>query len=158
MLTKKGSNALFTPGFDNRNYELDIETLEPQIVFINRTLFRLQGSYIVGAKKNKPLWGGERSLSNSINVETKYNILQSSSVNARFTYNHIAFSPGAGSANSTVGYIMLDGLQPGKNYLWMVDFTKRLFSNIELNLQYEGRKPGDAKTVHVGRAAVRALF
>ncbi len=153
--SKKGTNSLFTHGFENRNYELDVEALEPQIVFINLTLFRLQGSYILGAKKNKPEWGGERSLSNSINVETKYNILQTSSVNARFTYNHINFS---GGANSPVGYIMLDGLQPGQNYLWMVDYTKRLFTNIELNFQYEGRKPGDAKTIHVGRAAVRALF
>jgi hypothetical protein len=91
-------------------------------------------------------------------VETKYNVLQNSSVNARFTYSNIIYHALANKLNSTVSYIMLDGLLPGNNYLWSVDFTKRLLKNIELNFQYEGRKPGDAKTVHVGRAAIRALF
>ena len=158
LLTKKGLNALYTPNFDTRNYELDIASIEPQLTFMNRTVFRLQGSYKLDQKKNATQYGGEESLSNAINLETKYNVLQNSSIIGRFTYNNISFRSIDNKANTAVSYIMLDGLMPGSNYLWSLDFTKRLFNNVELNLQYEGRKPGDSRTVHVGRAAVRALF
>lgn len=155
MSARKGLNALFTPNFSNRNYELSSYSAEPRISFVKGTVFRIQTSYKYEKKNNRPQFGGEKSLSNSLNLETKYNVLQNSSINARFTFNNIQFNY---PANTTVSYIMLDGLLPGSNYLWSVDFTKRLLNNIELNFQYEGRKPGSARTVHVGRAAIRALF
>ena len=155
---KKGLNTLLTPNFQNRNYELDILQAEPLITFINRTVFRLQGSYKWDKKNNNPLYGGEESVSNSLNFESKYNVLQSASLNGRFTVNNIKYEANGRSANSTVSYIMLDGLLPGRNFLWALDYTKRLLNNVELNFQYEGRKPAEANTVHIGRASVRALF
>ena len=152
---KKGKNALYTPNFENRNYELDVANVEPRLVFVNRTVFRLQTGYRFDVKKNKELYGGEQSISNALQLETKYNVLQNSSINGRFTYNHIQYNH---PANTTVSYIMLDGLLPGKNFLWNVDLTRRIMTNVELSLQYDGRKPGEARTVHTGRAAIRALF
>ena len=112
-------------------------------------------SYRLDNKKNLPLYGGEHSTSNSLNVEAKYNILQSSSLIGKFTLNDIQykFAP-----NTTVSYIMLDGLLPGNNYLWSLGLSKRLLNNLELNFQYDGRKSGTSKTVHLGRAAITALF
>jgi hypothetical protein len=86
-------------------------------------------------------------------------VLQNSSINARITYNQIDYQkPVTSVKNPSVEYIILDALRPGANYLWSVDFTKRLLNNVEINLQYEGRRPADTKTIHVGRASVRALF
>lgn len=153
--TRKSLNALYTPSFGNRNYELDIYSVEPRVIFVNRTVFRLQAGYKHDQKQNAPAYGGERALSNAIHLETKYNVLQNSSINGRFTFNNISYNH---PANTTVSYIMLDGLLPGQNYLWWVELTKRLLNHVELSLQYEGRKPGDARTVHIGRASLRALF
>lgn len=154
---RKGFNALYSPSatFANRNYELDIINAEPRLSFVRGTVFRLQTSYKTERKKNSITFGGEEAISHSINTETKYNVLQNASIVARFTYNNIRYPF---PANSTVSYIMLDGLLPGSNYLWNVDLTKRLLNNIELNFQYEGRKAGVAQTVHIGRMALRALF
>ena len=152
---KKGLTALYTPQFANRNYEISVYNIEPFIVFIRGTKFRLVTSYKLEDKKNLPLYGAEKSVSNSVFVETKYNILQNSSITSKFTFNNITYN---GAANTTVSYIMLDGLLPGKNYLWSLGLNKRLLNNLELNFQYDGRKSGTAKPVHLGRAGITALF
>jgi hypothetical protein len=155
MNGKKGVNILLTPQFTNRNYQLDIYSLEPQLIFISGSSFRFVTGYKLDNKKNKPLYGGEKSVSNSINLESKYNLLQNSSITGKFTFNNIDYkSP----PNTTVSYIMLDGLLPGKNYLWALNFSKRLLNNLELSFQYDGRKAGTSRTVHVGRASITALF
>jgi hypothetical protein len=157
---RKGVNSLYTPNaqFDNRNYDLDIRSVEPMLTFIRATSFRLATGYKYEHKKNLPKFGGERSTSHAVNLETKYNVLQNSSITGKFTFNNIGYLSSNGSSTTTVSYIMLDGLLPGKNYLWSVILTKRLLNNLELNFQYDGRKPASAKTVHIGRAAITALF
>lgn len=156
---KRGMNALYTPNFGNRNYELAIRRLEPRLSLISGTVFRLQSSYTLETKKNKPEYGGQKSVSNALNIETKYNVLQNSSMDAKFTFNNIRYEvPAATAKNLTVEYIILDALRPGSNYLWSLEYTKRLLNNVEINLQYEGRKPAETRTIHVGRAAIRALF
>jgi hypothetical protein len=71
------------------------------------------------------------------------------------TYSSIAFN---GNANSAVAYSMLDGLVNGKNWLWQISFEKRLARNIEMALEYEGRKSGSNAIIQTGRASLRAVF
>ena len=152
--------VLSTPNtqFDNRNYDLDIQSLEPLLTLIRGTSFRIGLGYKLEEKKNKAQFGGEQSTSHALNLETRYNVLQNSSITAKFTYNNINFDAANGSNTTTVSYTMLDGLQPGRNLLWTITLTKRLLNNLELNFQYDGRKPASTRTVHTGRAAITALF
>jgi hypothetical protein len=115
--------------------------------------------YKLSDKKNEQ-GSGERSKANSLNTDVKYNILQSTSIMAKFTYTDITFTSldGVPNVNSSSSYIILEGLQPGKNYLWTLDLTKRLSNNLEFSMQYEGRKPGASRIVHIGRASIRALL
>jgi hypothetical protein len=91
----------------------------------------------------------------SIVNETKWNVVQSSVLTGKFTFTQIAF---AGTPNSTVSFIMLDALQPGQNLLWNIDYTRRIAGSFEVSFNYEGRKPGTGRTVHIGRASIRALL
>lgn len=152
---KDGLLELLTPQFANRNYQLKIRNAEPMLTWIRGSVFRISASYKYEEKKNKQSYGGEKAVSNSLNLESKYSLLQSSSLNAKFTFNDISYGF---PASSTVSYIMLDGLLPGKNYLWSLSYTKRLLNNLEIGFQYDGRKPGTSRTIHTGRATITALF
>ncbi len=152
VITHKLLSQLLTPQFNNRNYRIEGYSAEPRLTFTKGTNFRTQLSYKLEDKKNT---GGEKSTNNSLNTEIKYNVLSNTSLIGKFTYSQIKYNS---TPNTTVSYIMLDGLLPGKNYLWTVDLTKRLTSFLELSFQYEGRKAGNSGAVHIGRAQLRALL
>ena len=153
LISKLAQNELSTPKFANRNFKIKDAFIQSTLAYIYASNIRVSLIYNYDNKINRD--GIERAVNNGISTELKYNVLSSSTINARFTINSIVFT---GLPNSTVGYALLDGLQPGKNYLWSIDITKRLAGNIELNLQYEGRKPGEVSTIHTGRASLRALL
>ncbi len=152
---KMGNQALETPSFANRNYAIKTILTEPKLSYIVGTVFRMQVGYNYGTKQNSVVNGGEKSTQKSLLLETRYNALQNSSINVKFTNTNITYS---GLTNTTTSYIMLEGLLPGTNYLWNIEFTKRLINNLEINFSYEGRKATETKTIHVGRASIRALL
>lgn len=155
LIQKFAQNNLFTPAFANQNYSINEYSAQPQLTYTYSTKFRVLGSYIYDGKTNAQQYGGEKAITNSINFEGKYNVVSNTSVSASFTYSNIKFT---GAPNTTVSYIMLDALLPGKNYLWNINVTKRLINNLELSFEYEGRKPGDTRIIHTGRASLRALL
>lgn len=161
LTSRTGENQLSTSNikFDNRNYLIRMHSLEPRITFTRKTNFRLIGSYRFRVNQNK-VGEMERAVSHAFSSETKYNILQSTSLLGKFTFNNISFTAANTSpnANSTTSYILLEGLMPGKNFLWTLDLTKRLTNSLEMNIQYEGRKAGSTNVIHIGRASVRALL
>ncbi|HNO02511.1 MAG TPA: hypothetical protein PKM90_06645, partial [Chitinophagales bacterium] len=63
-----------------------------------------------------------------------------------------------GENGTTKSYTILEGLQPGSNYIWSSTYTRNISQNLELSLTYEGRKTGTAKLINTGRAQLRAVF
>lgn len=152
LISKLNRNILETPNFGNRNFNILSQSIEPRITFTKGTTLRLQTSYKRDRKQNA---GPENALINSLNLEGKYNLVSNTSITSRITFSNIQFN---GIASSSLGYVMLDGLQPGKNFLWTLDLTKRISSFIEMSVQYEGRRSGSSGLVNIGRAQIRAIL
>lgn len=155
-----GTNASYTDNvqFDNRNYKITKTAINPTLTYISGTTFRVNGGYSYTKKQNTEMYGGESAVGHTVSAETKYNILQSSSVSARFVFESLKYQSRTSPATTTISYMMLDGLMPGSNYLWNLSLTQRLMNNLELSFQYDGRKSGNTKIVHTGRATLTAIF
>lgn len=57
-----------------------------------------------------------------------------------------------------IPYEMLRGKVVGKNYFWRVNFDYRLAENLQITLNYLGRKQAESKIVHNLRTEARAYF
>lgn len=152
LIGKTTRNILETPKFSNRNYSVKASSFEPRITYTHATSFRFIAGYKIEDKNNE---GPEKSMIKSLLIESKYNLVSNTSISAKFNLSNISFN---GKANTSLGYIMLEGLLPGKNFIWTLDLTKRLSSFLEMNVQYEGRKAGNSGLVNIGRASIRAIL
>lgn len=117
--------------------------------------WRIQSSYRYEKRENTLVPNGEQAKQHMFVNEFKYNFLSAGSISTKATYSKIQYN---GQSQTSIGYIMLDGLLPGNNWLWSVQFDRRLSRNVEMSLSYEGRKPAGTSSIHTGRATVRAIF
>ena len=69
-------------------------------------------------------------------------------INQRFT----------GESNSAVGFALLEGLQPGRSWIWSLSTDQQIGKALQLSLRYDGRQVGDGRIVHTGQAQVQAIF
>jgi hypothetical protein len=90
-----------------------------------------------------------------LSSEAQFNQAGSWLLRARLSWVQIDFS---GVAASPVGFAILNGLQPGRNWLWNLGFDRQLAKNLQLGFSYEGRQTGSGRLIHLGRASVGAIF
>lgn len=148
-----GSKTLSSIAFPDKNYSIPYYTLEPKLTYISNAKFRVSTLYQFTGSTNSE--GTEILRSHEATVDTRYNVVSKSTVNAKFSYVNVLFE---GVEESPVGYAMLEGLQNGNNLLCNITFERKLSQVLQLSVSYDGRKTGDADIIHVGRVQMRALF
>tara|TARA_B100001287_G_scaffold39863_1_gene29007 strand:- start:11564 stop:15007 length:3444 start_codon:yes stop_codon:yes gene_type:complete len=139
----------------NRNYNIvETETIS-KISIQPNTLFRLSINGRYTEKKNAIELGNETSYISDFGLE----IRKSTSEKALFNLNlHIVKIDYKGESNSAIGFEMLEGLQDGKNITWKLSFQKNMSNNVQLSINYNGRKSEIYKTIHTGGMQLRAFF
>lgn len=140
--------------FDNKDLDLDFIRLTPTINYRPSTSLRIKLEYAY-EQKDQLINDLEEARFHELSVETTWRQASRSSLVASVSLVDITYD---GLINTPIAYSILNGLNKGKNYLWSIDVTRRLAGNVDLNLNYNGRITGDAPTVHVMRAQVRANF
>ena len=141
--------------FSTNDYNIRGHYLEPKFTYNYKTLVRTSFNYGFSQKKNAAINGGETTLANKLEFELRYSKAAKNTLETKFSFALVKYN---GENGTTKSYTILEGLQPGKNYLWSATYTRNISQNLELSLSYEGRKTGNAKLVNTGRAQLRAIF
>ncbi len=141
--------------FQNRNYQVNMQETEPKLSYQPSTAFRISGIFKYTQKQNVAEGATQASKVYDYAVELKYNKLSKGSINARFDYLNISYND---MDNTPVAFEMLNALHPGQNVTWNVGFQQNLSNNLQISINYEGRKTPGYKVVHIGGAQVRAFF
>jgi len=149
--------------FNNRDFSINYTEAGPKITWIPGKHFRLAGTarrrqsmtsigQLESAKQTN--WNMELAWTPAAKPDGR-GFKGSTSLRMKGVFANISYS---GQPNTAVAYSMLEGLQNGKNFLWSVNLDRQLSKTVQLTLNYEGRKTGENRMVHIGRAQVRALF
>ena len=140
--------------FDNKDLDLNQLRIEPSINYrpSSKLRIKLQYSY---ETKDQQINDLEQARFHELTAEATWRQAARSSLVASISLVDISYE---GLLNTPIAYSILNGLNRGNNYLWSLDLTRRLAGNVDLSINYNGRKTGDAPTVHVMRAQVRANF
>lgn len=148
----KDSQADYTSG---RNYALNYYFVQPSFIYQPSTTFRitLDGRY--SQKQNDQQYGGERALVSEIGSTFKFNQAEKGSLQGGVKLVNIEYD---GNQNSALGFEMLEALKPGINYTWNVGYQRSVSKNLQISIQYNGRKSENTKTIHSGGMEVRAFF
>lgn len=157
LLNLKGTtdvNSSSSEGFQNRNYELRGNEVNPKISYLLNLQTRFDVFYHLKNKTNH--LGDRESLAQQTwGVSFAYSNAEKISINGEFNYIDNSFK---GSAYSPVAYQMLEGLQPGTNFTWRSLFQKRITDYLDASLMYYGRKSEHSKAVHTGSVQLRAFL
>ena len=92
-----------------------------------------------------------RSLDESISRPQR----KKGSLQCEINYYKIAYN---GTNNNSLAFDMLEGLNAGNNMTWSLSVQRTIAKNLQLNINYNGRKPEDIPTIHAGGLQLRAFF
>lgn len=152
--TSFSKNNLTSTNFTNRNYNINNTSLFPKVSYYFNKNSHFSVFYQHKNKENT-IGDLETLKLSTIGASANYINNEKSIIKAEVNLFNNKFN---GNSNSPVGYQMLEGLQPGKNYTWSLLFQRRLFSFLNLNVNYLGRKSETSNTIHTGSVELKAHF
>lgn len=140
--------------FDNRDLDIESYSISPSLNYRPKSNMRFIFKLSVSDKKNT-IGNLESAQSNTLGMEWTWRKTSKSNLMASVDYVKISSDA---TPNSQLELELLEGLKTGNNFLWNLSYTKRLSKSIDMIIDYNGRKTGESRTVHVFGAQVKANF
>jgi hypothetical protein len=141
--------------FSSRNFNIESFGLEPKLTYQPSINFRLSLAYRLAEKKNTLSGSGETLKQQRGTLEAKFTSINNAIIATKISVIDLKYNA---ATNTALAYDMLEGLNPGSNYTWNISIQKNLSNSMQINLNYDGRKPESVATIHTGSVQFRAFF
>ncbi len=138
---------------NGRNFLIRYVQWQPKITYQPSPILKCSALFQFADKRNT--LHVERAIVRKAGAEISWNMLGKGSLRSEANIYSIDFN---GQNSNSLAFEMLEGLQPGYNYTWLISWQRNVAENIQLNIQYNGRKPQDVQTIHAGSVQIRAVF
>ena len=155
LANENGNKSNRSEFFSNRDYKIQFNSIEPKFNYQPGVSFRTTLSYKFMLKENVLGENGELSEQHTFGIEFKYSSIKQGIITAKVNMIDIGYNAPESTA---IAYEILEGLNKGKNFTWGVNLQRTLSNSIQINLNYEGRKPTGTKMIHTGGVQARAFF
>lgn len=149
---KKSNVSLF---LSTRNYNIELYDLEQKLSYQPNTAFRISAIYKYSKKQNIIEGGFQKAELNDIGLEFKFNQVDKGSLSGKADFITITYND---LENTPIAYEMLNALKVGYNYTWNLSYQRNLTNNIQISINYDGRKSPNSKVINIGGAQIRAFF
>jgi len=150
---KKGQNIYNSQYFTDKMY--NIVFIENEVDFNYQLNNQLDLTVLYTFNQKENIADIQKTTENNIGLETNYSLLNNANILLNFNYINIKFNS---TLNSSISYVMLESLKPGNNFTWSLNLQKVIFTNLQLNVLYEGRYSEESEIIHSGNIQIRALF
>jgi hypothetical protein len=141
--------------FAANDYKIRLRGTSAELQYQPGTRFRVGTKYQFSHKENQFGVTGEQAVLHRATAEFRYSIPMKGSLQTLAEFISINYNSTPGNS---VAFEMLEGLRPGDNFTWTIGYQRIMANNMQVNLQYNGRKSPDTPAVHVGTVQVRAFF
>ncbi|MDP1727867.1 MAG: hypothetical protein Q8M15_13865 [Bacteroidota bacterium] len=150
-----GTKLYTSEYFTQNNYRYQFNEIKPKLSFQWLQKWRMGINYSYYTAQNLPELGNEKSHINEAGAELRYTFTKIGVLTFKYSYYEVGFT---GSISSPLAYDMLQGLSAGNNQLWNISLQQRIGQNLQINVNYDGRKSGTVPVTHIGKMEARYLF
>ena len=151
-----GTNVQKVERFPEKNYEMDTRKRNFSLQFMPSNSFR--STMVYTHEKGKPMVQTETSGlldKKEYQFSSSWNAKEGQSIQGQLSRIFIKYS---GLASSPATFALLQGLQIGNNWQWVLQFEKILGRNLRLQCNYQGRKAANGPFFHIGNIQLGATF
>ncbi len=139
----------------SRNFQLHREIWAPELIWQPTNNARFSAKVALRSKAEKGSENQQHSDIQDYLLESTWIRSGKGNFNIQLQWLSIGFD---GEENTYLAYELLEGLQPGQNKKWNLNWQQSLGGGLQLTFQYNGRKSPGLRPIHTGTMQLTAFF